>query len=129
MTMYRYKKAAGFTLLEIMIALAILSIALLAVFRMHAQTISMNSRAKFNLAAPLLAQLKISDYEAKSFTDMDEAGSFGEHFSGYAWNVSISSTESDILGQTSENLKRIDLTVSLNNDEYIYSLRTYRYIP
>jgi len=128
MTTNRYKRTCGFTLLEIMIALAILTVALLAVFRLHAQTISMNNRAKFNLTAPLLAQSKLSELEAKSFTGTDEEGNFGEQFSGYTWKVAISDTESEFIGQLAENLKRIDFTVFLNNDEFAYSLRTYVFI-
>ncbi len=128
MTSNSHKKTYGFTLLEIMVALSILSIALLAVFRLHVQTISMNNRAKFNLTAPLLAQSKMSEFETKSFADIDEAGNFGDHFPNYTWIVSSSSVESEMLGQTAENLKKIEFTVSFNNDELTYNLRTYRYI-
>ncbi len=128
MTSNNDKNMYGFTLLEIMVALAILTIGLLAIFRMHAQTISMNTRAKFNLTAPLLAQSKFSELETKAFTEISETGNFENHLSSYAWSVSISDIESEVLGQTADNLKKIDLTISFNNDEFSYNLRTYRYI-
>ena len=34
--------------------------------------------------------------------------------------------ESEILGAVSESLKKIEVTISYNNDELIYSFRTYK---
>jgi len=34
---------------------------------------------------------------------------------------------SEILGTVAEDLKQIDVTVSYNDDQFSYSLRTYRF--
>lgn len=122
------KVSPGFTLLEVMIALAILSIALLGVFRLQAQTVSMNNRAKFNVTAPFLVQLKMSEFEVESFAETVNEGDFGEVFPGYTWRVSVDRIDSEMLGLTAEHLKKIDFSIAFNEDEFIYRIRTYRYI-
>jgi general secretion pathway protein I len=118
----------GFTLLEIMVAVSIIAIVLVSVYKMHAQTISMNYEARFYTTAPLLAQLKMAELETKSLEDLTgDSGNFGDDFPGYGWKVGIDDVESEALGDTAKDLKKIDVTVFLNNDEFTYSLRTYRF--
>jgi general secretion pathway protein I len=121
-------EATGFTLLEVMVAVAILSIVLVSVFRMHSQSLAMNMEARFHTQAPMLAQGKLAELESDPKYDIsDESGDFGEDFPGYRWRVSVNDVEIEALGEISKDLKRIDVTVSYNNDEYVYSLRTYRF--
>ena len=116
----------GFTLLEIMVAISIIGIVLVSVYKMHAQTISMNYEARFYATAPLLAQLKMAEIETKFLEEQtNDSGAFGDEFSGYRWNVVIDDVESEALGSTAEDLKEINVLVSFNNDEFTYSLRTY----
>ena len=119
----------GFTLLEIMVAISIIAIVLVSVYRMHAQTISMNYAANFYATAPLLAQLKIAELETINMEDQtDDSGDFGNEFTGYRWNIVIDDVESETFGDIAEDLKEIDVVVFLNNDEFTYRLRTYRFI-
>lgn len=120
---------SGFTLLEIMVALSIIAIVLVSVYKMQAQTISMNYAARFYATAPLLAQLKIAELETENLEEQaDDSGDFGDEFPGYRWNVVIDDIESETLGRIGENLKQIDINVSFNNDEFTYNLRTYRFV-
>ena len=120
---------SGFTLLEIMVALSIIAIVLVSVYKMQAQTISMNYAARFYATAPLLAQLKIAELETENLEEQaDDSGNFGDEFPGYRWNVVIDDIESETLGSIGENLKQIDINVSFNNDEFTYNLRTYRFV-
>ncbi|MGB2929513.1 MAG: prepilin-type N-terminal cleavage/methylation domain-containing protein [Desulfobacterales bacterium] len=120
---------SGFTLLEIMVALSIIAIVLVSVYKMQAQTISMNYEARFYATAPLLAQLKIAELETVNLEEQaDDSGDFGDKFPGYRWNVVIDDIESELLGNIAENLKQINVNVSFNTDEFTYSLRTYRFI-
>ena len=120
--------ASGFTLLEVMVALAVMSIVLVSVYRMHSQSLTMNTAARFYTVAPLLAQNKMAELEALSTSGFPEdSGDFGEQFPGYSWKASIADVNSEILGQAAEDLKRIDVTVSYNNDQFSYNLRTYRF--
>jgi general secretion pathway protein I len=120
--------AFGFTLLEVMIALAIMSIVLVSVYRMHSQSLTMNTAARFYTVAPLLAQKKMAELEGLSSDSFPEdSGDFGEQYPGYSWQTSISEVSSEVLGEVADDLKRIDLTVSYNNNQFIHSLRTYRF--
>jgi general secretion pathway protein I len=118
----------GFTLLEVMVALAVMSIVLVSVYRMHSQSLAMNTAARFYTQAPMLAQSKMVEIEALSSSAFPaDSGEFGEEFPGYSWKASIADVASEILGEVAEDLKRIDITVSYNDDQFSYSLRTYQF--
>ena len=122
------RTASGFTLLEVMIALAVMSIVLVSVYRMHSQSLTMNTAARFYTLAPLLAQNKLAELETLSSDGFpDDSGDFGEQYPGYSWRTSLAEVSSEVLGEVANDLKRIDLTVSYNNNQFIHSLRTYRF--
>ena len=52
-------KASGFTLMEVMIAMTILAIALIAIYQLQSQSISMSTDSRFMTTAALLAQSKM----------------------------------------------------------------------
>ena len=119
------KPASGFTLLEVLIAMAIMAIVLVSVYRMHSQTLTMATATRFYTQAPLLAQSKMAQLEASSSELVSgDSGDFGEKFPGYGWSVSTEAVSSEALGEGAENLKRIDVTVTLNG--YEYTVRLYR---
>lgn len=119
---------SGFTLLEVLVAMSIIAIVLLAVYRLHSQTLMMNYSARFYTTAPLLAQQKLSELElSDSDALIDATGDFGKDHAGYGWEVSVGSIESELIETAAENLKRIDLKITFNQDELMYTLRTYRY--
>jgi len=121
------RRVTGFTLIEVMVAMAIMAIVLVSVYRMHSQTLSMNAANRFYTQAPMLAQSKLAQLEINSSEIIaGDAGDFGEKFPGYNWNVSVEDVSVEALGEVSNDLKQIDLTVSLNNNEYSYNVRTYR---
>ncbi|MCG6971699.1 MAG: prepilin-type N-terminal cleavage/methylation domain-containing protein [Desulfobacterales bacterium] len=117
----------GFTLIEIMAAISIIAIVLVSVYKLHAQSVAMTSEVRFYATAPMLAQKKMAELESKSRKDIsDESGDFGDQFPNYSFNIVINDVESKELGNVAENLKRIDITVSFNKDEYTYDLRDYK---
>jgi len=123
-----YRSSAGFTLLEIMVAISIIAIVLVTVYRMHAQTISMNYISRFYTVAPVLAKKILTQNETKTVDELaDDSGDFGKEFSDYKWRVSVKEVESDALGEITKDLKQIEVTVSLNEDEDVYTLRSYRF--
>jgi general secretion pathway protein I len=80
----------GFTLLEVMIAMAILAIALVAVFSSQAQSISMVGNSRFTTTAALLAQGKMVEYEMKAPGELGSAsGDFGKDFPDYEWRADV----------------------------------------
>ena len=123
------RRAAGFTLIEVMVAMAIMAIVLVSVYRMHSQTLTMNTANRFYTQAPLLAKGKLAQLETRtSGISAGDSGDFGEKFPGYSWNVSVDEVAIEALGEVANDFKQIDLTVSFNNNEYVYNVRTYRLI-
>ena len=119
----------GFTLIEVMVAMAIMAIVLVSVYRMHSQTLTMNTANRFYTQAPLLAKGKLAQLETRtSGISAGDSGDFGEKFPGYSWNVSVDEVAIEALGEVANDFKQIDLTVSFNNNEYVYNVRTYRLI-
>ncbi|QTA93223.1 type IV pilus modification PilV family protein [Desulfonema magnum] len=120
-------QVSGFTLLEVMVAVSIISFVLVAVYKMHAQTVAMTIASRFYTTAPLLAQSKIAELEIKSADDLtSDSGDFGDDFAGYSWSASVEDVESEFLGSVAERLKRIDINVNFNEGEFVYTFRTYR---
>lgn len=123
------KPEHGFTLLEVMVALAIMSIVLVSVYRMHSQSISMNAAARFYTQAPLLAQHKLAELETESAKDLSgDSGDFGDDFPGYSWQVAVNEVSSEALGDIANDLVGIDVTVSFNENEHLYNIRAYRFV-
>ena len=122
----------GFTLLEVMIAVAIIAIALMAVLGSQSQGLSLAGESRFNRTATLLAQGKMAEIEAvKDQRDLNsDLGDFGDEFPGYTWQLSVNEVLFDGAEKISDRLKQIDLEVSWGSDElYQYRLRLYRFFP
>ena len=122
----------GFTLLEVMIAVAIIAIALMAVLGSQSQGLSLAGESRFNRTATLLAQGKMAEIEAvKDQRDLNsDSGDFGDEFPGYVWQLSVNEVLFDGAEKISDRLKQIDLEVSWGSDElYQYRLRLYRFFP
>ena len=101
----KQNKTSGFTLMEVMIAMAILAIALVAVFQLQSQSISMSTDSRFMTTAALLAQSKMVDVEAAStLTNHKEDGDFGLDYPQYTWRLEVGDTQ---LPQ----FKKIEITV------------------
>jgi len=123
------RHSAGYTLLEMLVAIAILSIVMTAAFRLHLQTVSMESNARFYAQAPFLAQSKFAELEASGSTAaISDAGIFGDDFPGYSWRLAVDDIESETLETSGEGLKKVDITVAFNSDEFTYLLRRYMFL-
>lgn len=110
------KKTSGFTLLEVMIAMAILAIALVAIFQMQSQSISMSADSRFMTTAALLAQSKMVEAETDSIlTNRRDDGDFGPDYPQYIWHLEVGDTQL-------QQFKRIEVTVTnklfLNRGKY-----------
>ena len=120
----------GFTLLEVMVSLSILAIVLVSIFKMQSQTILMGDTTKFYATAPMLAHQKLAEIDIfydKNFLKNGNEGDFGDNFSGYRWSIFMEPAIPDMLGEFSEDFKRIDIKISLHDNEQTYHLRAYRF--
>ena len=122
----------GFTLLEVMISVAIIAIALMAVLGSQSQGLSLAGESRFNRTATLLAQEKMAEVEAvKAQGNLNSgSGNFGDEFPGYTWQLSVHDVLFEGAERLSDRLKQIDLEVLWGSDElYQYRLRLYRFFP
>jgi general secretion pathway protein I len=120
-------RSEGFTLLEVMVALAVLATTLTVIYQLHGQTMMISSDARFYNLAPMLAQAKLSEVEQSAYKELAESsGDFGEDYPGFQWSVRIEDVPSDLLEAKPYHLTRIEIVVS-HDDESTYNLRTYRF--
>lgn len=103
-----FYRDAGFTLLEVMVAMSILAMALVAVFYMQSQSISMAGEARFLTTASLLAQRKMAEIEAdQSMDNKSQDGDFAPDYPAYSWTVKVTDTQI-------AKLKKIEVNVFHN---------------
>lgn len=88
------RRTGGFTLLEVMIALAILGIALVSVLALGNRSIEVNSRLERITQATLLAQGKMTEVEVQSRGQdlLATEGAFATPFDDYRWQLSFEDT-------------------------------------
>ena len=122
------RASSGFTLLEVMVAIAILAIALMAVFGSQSQSLTLASEAKFHTTGAFLAQSKMAEVEAEAHDNLaSDSGDFGDDFPGYSWDLKVSDVD---VGVASDHLRQVDLAISWGEDSaYQFRLRQYLYVP
>ena len=87
----------------------------------------MNHLLSFNTTAPFLAQQKMAEQTSLPGEELsDDTGDFGEKFPGYTWAVSVEDVVSEVL--ETQDLKKIDVRVSVNGEAHTYFLRRYRFL-
>jgi general secretion pathway protein I len=119
----------GFTLMEVMVALSVVAIAMMAVYRMHTQTLFMDARGRFDTVATMLMSQKLADLDTIEMNDLSsDSGDFGNAHPGYAWRIQTEEVSSDLLKEDGPTLKRITVTISFNGEESVFNLTTYRHL-
>ncbi|MFO7839688.1 MAG: type II secretion system minor pseudopilin GspI [Desulfosalsimonadaceae bacterium] len=119
-------RGQGFTLLEVMIALAVIAIVLVSVLRMQGQTISMNETFRFYTIAPQLAAKKMAELRiASEEGGFAQSGEFADQFRGYTWQAK-SREVSLVTDQDREmNLRQVEVKVSYMEGQQVYTTREY----
>jgi general secretion pathway protein I len=121
------QKNRGFTLLEVMISVAIIAIALTALLGSQTQSIFFANSAKFGTMAALLAQQKMSEITIQDPTSLtSDSGDFGDDYPGYTWEATVSDVSLEGIETLADYLKQIDLTVAWGG--YSYSIRLFHYV-
>lgn len=121
-----FRQAPGFTLLEVMVAIAIIAIVLVSIMRLQGQTIDMNASFRFYTQAPLLANDRMSEILA----DHDGAGGsatgdFGEAFAGYSWQVDREAMIIDVPDGDEIEIDKIDVVILFDNGRMKYRARRF----
>jgi len=114
------REEKGFTFLEIMVAVAILSIALVAALRTQSQSILIANESITNTNLLLLAKEKMAEIELDGFPDIGESeGTFEKH-PEFHWKVEVKEANINIDPDNKEpdntdrayKLRQIILTIS-----------------
>jgi general secretion pathway protein I len=118
----------GFTLLEVMIAIAILAISFTSLFGSQSHSLSLAAEAKFNSTASFLVQEKLAEYESGLTGFIDDEGDFGDEFPGFKWKVEV--LDADIgdltaLDTLEQPVQRLDISISWEDDMFSSTLTYY----
>ncbi len=119
----------GFTLLEVMIAVAILAITLTVIYGSQSQSLSLAAEARFNTTATFLADIKLAELESGIMELVDDSGEF-EDFPGYSWKVEMQPTSfvgSEILEKLNNEVEHISLTISWAGSNFTHVIDYYEF--
>ena len=106
------KNNSGFTLIEVLIALAIVSVSLGALISISSQDISRAERAQKSMIANWIAQNQLTEYRLSDKKIKVGSTKGSMLFAKYDWEWEISMSKTSV-----DNLYRIDVSVSeLNKD-------------
>ena len=119
---------AGFTLLEIMVAVAIIAISFVSLLGSQSQSISIAAISRFEITASMLARQKLAEIQLVDFEELSSTeGDFEDDFVDFYWQTEVSELTEDETGisGSGEMLKVVDLTVSRSIDEnMVYRVRS-----
>ena len=125
----------GFTLLEIMIAVAIMAIAITAILNLHSQSLTMNIAKNFHIQAPLLARKIIAEWETEMAVKDNafELNGVLEDLPGYSYEINELEIEPELMfsENTGPNIARIvelSCTILYNDGEYHYTTKSLKLI-
>ncbi len=101
----------GFTLLEVMVALAIVAVALISLLGSHLMSLNLAQKHKEQTLASLLARQKMEECFVAPIEDLQsDYGDFAPLYPEYAWEVDVG--DADI-----ENLKKVVIIVKSSESE------------
>jgi general secretion pathway protein I len=114
-------KEKGFTLLEVMVAVAIISIALVTLIGSQSRSISIASDIRFETDSSLLGKQKLTELTL-SDPDwlMNDEGDFGDGYPSYSWRtefIELSEDDTSIAGSDGL-LKQVEITVTAHGREF-----------
>ena len=123
----------GFTLLEVLVAVAIVGITLVGLLRLHLLSLDATLAAQDLTTAVLLAEGKMATFMAQSPQEGEDQGQFdGPDMERFSWTTSVADYDIDPGGQNDGREEAIGIrhvTVSVHwregNRDRSYSLETY----
>jgi type II secretion system protein I len=121
------RNTSGFTLFEVVVALAIISLVAISALGLVAQQVHVAQRAQQIVRAEVLADQRMSlltlltSYELQSLPDTVANGRFPYPDNAFSWHV----TSQPVMGDDNLN----DVRVDVNWNDGTYTLRTRVYQP
>lgn len=125
---HHFVEISGFTLLEVLIALALVAIGLVTLFGSQSRSLSRATEAKFNTIAPLLASAKLAEVEGGQISMAGDDGDFGDDYPGYTWRLDVEDAhfaERKVAQPLSRRFQRISLSVAQSETRFLYTLTAY----
>ena len=122
------RSAKGFTLLEVMIAIAILAIALTTLLGNQSQSLRFADESQFAFIASRLAQQKFSEIEASGDDLYTTDGEFGDDNPGYFWSFEVDDPDFEdhpALAESTQFVKRVVLKIHNEDESKSYSISRY----
>ena len=109
--------SGGFTLLEVVIAVAIVGVALMMLLSSVNRNLDIAAKSRDAQIAALLAQQMLTDIELEGFPDIrEEAGEFINH-PGFTWFVSVLPYNLSVV-ETNIRIVRVLIVWNEGNDEF-----------
>ena len=85
---------AGFTLLEVLVAFAILAVMMVPILQVFGNGLGVTGTARGYAEGALLARSKLAELTAGKLMEGDSSGNFDER--GYRWRASVTTDDSDV---------------------------------
>jgi general secretion pathway protein I len=121
----------GFSLMEVMFALALIGISLATLLASQSQGLSLANEAKFNTTAAFLAQGRMAELEIADINNlMSDSGDFDDElYPEYSWEIEIGKASLPDLEEYADRFKQIDVHIYFGEKRvYQYDLRFYKYV-
>ena len=121
----------GFTLMEVMVSMAIIAIVLVSLFRIQSGSLDLAGTSRFWNTALFLAQRQLAVIEKTPVEQMPDSGEFDEPYQSFTWTCTQSETEDFdeelIPDNTSGRLMKIELDISQESSGRTYHVETFRF--
>ncbi len=115
-----WQQNAAFTLLEVMVAVAIIALSFTALLSAQSQSLSIATISRFESAAALLARQKLAELELDDFDSLgSSSGDFEDDFAAYHWQTEVTDLTEDESGIKGSGgmLKQVELTIRRDQKE------------
>ena len=122
----------GFTLMEVLVAMTIVAIVLVSVFRMQSGSADLAAAQRFHTTAAQLALKQMAAVESSNFEMDGESGDFSPSFPGFHWRAGIEDLSFKGMDMLPENdtgsMKKISLAVTEPVSGRTFKLTSLRYV-
>lgn len=120
----------GFTLLEVLIAVFVAATALLAIWKLHGQVVSLVPNMRFQSVAPLLAEKTLAEIDAMP-REKHASGHCDteDQQPGISCDIQIEWMDDKNWEKIGTSVERIDVRITGPADGDRFQLRAYRFYP